>query len=187
MTAHVKFGKISRIQIDTHMRQVDNGAKVHLKAVGICPEGNRMSTMNGLRFDWQVETGHGNVRMLKDEHHLQAHGYTSDDLVIKTLRTGVTSLSVRILEPGYEDVAPASIKLTIVDPFVIEFADSFVEDGRSDWSVLPVSALNLQTFIELKREDQALDFREIATTYYEWAVDSEHAAVSNRGVFHSYD
>lgn len=81
LTAHIKFGKISRLQIDTHMRQVDNGAKVHLKAVGIDAEGNRLSTLDGLHFDWQVETGHEHIRILKDEreHHLQTHGYLSHD------------------------------------------------------------------------------------------------------------
>lgn len=81
---------------------------------------------------------------------MQTRGYTtldsnaqSDDLVIKTLKVGISSLSVRITEPGYEDVAAASIKLTIVDPFVVEFADSFIEDDHSNWGVLPVSSLNL--------------------------------------------
>lgn len=107
--------------------------------------------------------------------------------MIKTLGVGVTSLSVRMLEPGYEDVAPASIKLTIVDPFVVEFADSFIEEDHSNWGVLPVSALNLQTFIEVKREDQELEFRQAENTNYEWAVDSALGAISNRGLFTSFE
>jgi len=41
------------------------------------------------------------------------------DFVLRALEVGVTQLSVKILEPGYEHVKPAAINLTIVEPFDI--------------------------------------------------------------------
>jgi hypothetical protein len=70
---------------------------------------------------------------LKDSAHLKARGHShaaeldwtqGDDFILRALEVGVTELLVRILEPGYEHVKPATIKLTIVDPFIILPADS---------------------------------------------------------------
>ena len=43
----------------------------------------------------------------------------SDVLFLKGLRTGTATLSVRIMEPGYENVLPAFVTLTITEPFVV--------------------------------------------------------------------
>jgi hypothetical protein len=38
---------------------------------------------------------------------------------LKAVKAGFTSIQVKILEKGYDHIAPALIKLTIVEPFVI--------------------------------------------------------------------
>jgi hypothetical protein len=43
----------------------------------------------------------------------------SDVLFLKGLKTGMATVSVRIMEPGYEDVQPSIVQLTITEPFVI--------------------------------------------------------------------
>jgi len=43
----------------------------------------------------------------------------SDVLFLKGLRTGTATLSVRLMEPGYENVEPAFVTLTITEPFVV--------------------------------------------------------------------
>jgi len=43
----------------------------------------------------------------------------SDVLFLKGLKTGMATISVRIMEPGYETVQPANVQLTITEPFVI--------------------------------------------------------------------
>jgi hypothetical protein len=43
----------------------------------------------------------------------------SDVLFLKGIRTGTATLSVRIMEPGYESVEPAFVTLTITEPFVL--------------------------------------------------------------------
>jgi hypothetical protein len=43
----------------------------------------------------------------------------SDVLFLKGLKTGMATLSVRIMEPGYEEVLAAHVTLTITEPFVV--------------------------------------------------------------------
>lgn len=43
----------------------------------------------------------------------------SDILFLKGIRTGVATLSVKLMEPGYESVPPAYVTLTITEPFVV--------------------------------------------------------------------
>lgn len=43
----------------------------------------------------------------------------SDVLFLKGLRTGTATVSVRIMEQGYEEVLPAIVELTITEPFVV--------------------------------------------------------------------
>ena len=43
----------------------------------------------------------------------------SDVLFLKGIRTGTAVVSVRIMEPGYENVLAAQVTLTITEPFVV--------------------------------------------------------------------
>jgi hypothetical protein len=46
-------------------------------------------------------------------------GINDDDYFLKSLENGMTTIKVEILEKGYENVKPATITLTIIDPFMI--------------------------------------------------------------------
>ena len=68
---------------------------------------------------------------MKDSH-MKVHGHShleeqswvqSDDFVLKAIEPGYTTLKVKILEEGYENVNTATINLTIVDPFIIQPKD----------------------------------------------------------------
>ena len=43
----------------------------------------------------------------------------SDVLFLKGLKTGTAIVSVKIMEPGYENVPAAQVTLTITEPFVV--------------------------------------------------------------------
>jgi hypothetical protein len=43
----------------------------------------------------------------------------SDVLILKGLISGTAIISVKINEPGYENVAPSKVTLTVTEPFVI--------------------------------------------------------------------
>lgn len=85
--------------------------------------------MEGLRFEWNIEQGTDIVKIvsMKDASKKQSQRQKemefsklhSDVLFLKGLRTGSATVSVKILEPGYENIEPAKVTLTITEPFVI--------------------------------------------------------------------
>ena len=52
LTAQIKVAKIARLEIHSRMRQVAKNDKVHLEARAIDSEGNSISSLDGLQFDW---------------------------------------------------------------------------------------------------------------------------------------
>lgn len=56
-----------------------------------------------------------------DHQHVDEKSWMqADDFFLKALHFGETEISVKILEKGYENIAPAQIKITVVNPFVIK-------------------------------------------------------------------
>jgi len=155
LTAQIKVARIARIEISSRFRQVSRGDTLHLQVRAYDAEGNVFSSLDGLRFDWQVKAGHDNIRQLpfKDLLHAKAHGHThvdeaggdeGDDFLIKAVDVGRADVAVRILARGYEHINQANMTLTIVDPFVIVAADDFFEGPTpfSPVSILPTSSFN---------------------------------------------
>ena len=91
-------------------------------------EGNLFNGLDGFRFDWNVEEGRDNVKVVslqvaahasasrfqKEFDHMQ-----TDVLFLKGLKQGQSIVSARLLEPGYEEVSLSQITLTISEPFII--------------------------------------------------------------------
>lgn len=62
------------------------------------------------------EAAHKSSELKREMEFSKMH---SDELFLKGLRTGTATLSVRLMEPGYENVEPAFVTLTITEPFVV--------------------------------------------------------------------
>lgn len=184
------------------MRQINTGDNLHLEVIAYDSQGNTMSTLDGLHFDWTVDSGHENIRVIpfKDVDHLRAHGHmhldegaaeNGDDMTLHALRPGFTQISVRIREPGYEKVAMASIKLTIVDQFVIQAADeSFeMEQHGGDIAMLPVSELQLKAMLVQRQDDGRMEYKDVkSNSNYEWTVETKtkvSGSVEQLGLFRS--
>lgn len=43
----------------------------------------------------------------------------SDVLFLKGVKSGIASISVKLMEPGYEELSPAFVPIVITEPFVI--------------------------------------------------------------------
>ena len=134
---------------------MSRGDNLHLQVRAYDAEGNVFSSLDGLRFDWRVMSGHSNIRELpfKDVMHGKLHGHThidekageeGDDFLINAVEVGKASISVRILARGYEHIKQANMSLIIVDPFVIAVADEYFEGPTpfSPVSILPTSTFN---------------------------------------------
>lgn len=77
-------------------------------------EGNIFNSLEGLRFEWNIDQGTDIVKIvtMKEAAHKQSElqkemefsKMHSDVLFLKGLRTGTATLSVKIMEPGYDSV-----------------------------------------------------------------------------------
>ena len=82
-----------------------------LTVQGYDKEGNVFSSLEGLVFEWKIESGEDIVKIvtLKEAHQraseikrgIEYHKQHSDVLLLKGLKSGVATISVRIIEKGY--------------------------------------------------------------------------------------
>jgi hypothetical protein len=155
-------------------------------------EGNVFSSLDGFRFDWDVVSGAQNVRRIPmKDSHMTAHGHShleeqswvqSDDFVLKAIEPGYTTLKVKILEDGYENVKAASINLTIVDPFIVmpkdESKTKIVSKSQIDIDeiirILPTSEFDLELQAVDKTENEVIKFVDIQTPNkkYDWQIEN---------------
>lgn len=124
------MSRIDRIEIDSRIRQISKGDRTHLSVRAYDREGNQFSSLSGLKFDWQINSGSEKIRRIPLEEaslSLASHPHVdgenwqqSEDFLLRALDEGHTSLSVSILGNDYQAVAAANINLTIVTPFAIK-------------------------------------------------------------------
>jgi hypothetical protein len=85
--------------------------------------------MLGFRFEWSIEQGTDIIKFasLKEAQRksqeinkeMEFSKMQSDIQILKGLRSGTATISVRLIEPGYESVEPAVVHLIVTEPFVI--------------------------------------------------------------------
>ena len=168
LTAEVKVEKIHRIEIFSRFKQINRGDKLHLRVLGYDEEGNTFSSLDGLRFDWEILNGHKNIREIpfKDTAHMGlTHGHSGervgveegDDFIMKAIQEGTSKLTVRLLATGYEHIKSAEITLTIVDPFVIVPNDPSYENSIQEYqnqiNILPTCQFNFKLQYVIKQDD----------------------------------
>jgi len=212
LSTQVNLAKIKSIEIFSRTRQVNSGDHQHLQVKAYDDQGNVFSSLQGLRFNWEVQAGQQFLRRVnpRDSQHnfkdlslQEEKAWTlSDQFFFKALSKGYASLSVQILERGYEHVPTAALSnLTIVDPFVIQpatpaspfdFLEQHSETGIQDDGVLrlpPNSHFNFKLAL-LKKEAHSLVTEEVprleSARIYSWTIsDSSLARINQDGTFES--
>lgn len=111
-------------------------------------------------------------------------GQNDDDFFLRSVENGRTTIKVEILEGGHEAVMPASITLTIVDPFTILPAESHY--------ILPTCTFEFQlALVKNQNSDEAsLETIRNPGSKYDWQVDSADKAlgtISQDGLFQSFN
>ena len=208
LSAQIKVAQIEKLEIFSRFRQMNRGDRQHLEVRAYDDEGNVFSSLDGLHFDWEVTAGAQKIRRiaLKDSAQMKAHGrshlgesdwwHGGGDFVLRALEVGVTQLSVKILEPGYEHVKPAAISLTIVEPFDILPVGSTPGTGLGGASndeairILPNSEFQFKLALVIKTEEDDIIFEDISlpSQQYRWGLGGSSkplGLVSQDGLFQS--
>ncbi len=94
------------------MRQFYLNDYEHLHVVGYDEEGNIFSSLTGFRFDWNVESGNENVKIVSWREAARTSSELSKDfefnklqsevLFLKGINQGTAKVSAKITEVGYD-------------------------------------------------------------------------------------
>jgi nuclear pore complex protein Nup210 len=164
LRCQAKVGAVDRLGILTHYRQFSVNENQHLQVAGFDDEDNIFSSLDGLRFDWTVTSGTDVVKRLAMPDTGSRTAHRSDLFFLKGVQAGMAEVSVRILEPGYEQVGEVAIRLTVVDPFVLL-------PPRPAY-ILPTSPYQF-SLAHLRMEDDGIQHASIRLPddQYEWSVE----------------
>eukprot|EP01053_Blabericola_migrator_P004673 Blabericola_migrator_1__4672@NODE_246_length_10907_cov_93_324631_g208_i0_p1_GENE_NODE_246_length_10907_cov_93_324631_g208_i0NODE_246_length_10907_cov_93_324631_g208_i0_p1_ORF_typecomplete_len1981_score393_01Spy1/PF11357_8/0_23_NODE_246_length_10907_cov_93_324631_g208_i09226864 len=131
---------ISSFVIETTAKSLTVGGAETLRIRAFDKEGNVFTSLEGLRFEWEIGDGKVvQIASLKNDvyrpsatrRRIHEKGEQSDIILLKGLSSGRTSVKARLLEPGYEDVAPATVLLDIIEPIVAVPSSLYVMPGSA--------------------------------------------------------
>lgn len=208
LKAEVKVAKIHRIEIFSRFGQINRGDSQSLEVKAFDDEGRAFTTLEGFKFDWTVVSGGDNIRRIKPreaghskEHRKHGHEISEegskndDDFYCRGLQAGVTTIKVKILENGYEQVPPAFVNFTIVEPFTIMpdpsvFPSVVSIPSSESIYILPTSDFQYRLSLIEMGEDLSLIYsdQKLPSPKYAWSLSnsSKHLGqIGQDGLFRS--
>ena len=87
--------------------------------MGYDDDDNIFSSMDGFRFDWSIAEGTDIIKKFSAPDTGSRHSHHSDYFFIRSMKAGFAKVSVKLEEPGYDQVTMVSKRLIVVDPFII--------------------------------------------------------------------
>ncbi|XP_072277334.1 nuclear pore membrane glycoprotein 210 [Pyxicephalus adspersus] len=143
---------INEIQIESTTRELyldDSPLKLIIQALDA--EGNTFSTLAGIAFDWAVikdtemdgyTDSHNTLRILKYLEstyvppsyitEMEKVAKQGDTILVSGMKTGSSKLRAKMLEPVYENVNPAEVRLLILENILLDPAyDIYLLVGSS--------------------------------------------------------
>lgn len=135
--------------------------------------------MDGFQFDWSITEGNDIIKKFSTPDTGSKNLHHSDYFFIRSTKAGFTSVSVKLEEPGYENIKLVSKKLTVVDPFIILPAEPVY--------ILPTSEFPF-TLAHLDMEADGMEHRpiKIPSTQFKWStLDAKIGSVKDDGKYQS--
>jgi hypothetical protein len=131
LRVEASVGRIASIQIINTREQLNVESTDPLKILAFNDKRAAFSTVQGLMFQWEAENqGAGALKIvamtetaykgsegLRDIESKHQH---SDVAMVKGVRTGKANVSAKLLERGYEEVAPATVAIQVIEPFILK-------------------------------------------------------------------
>ncbi|CAG9312231.1 NUP210 [Blepharisma stoltei] len=141
LKCEVKVEKIVRLEILTTVKSFRVQDHQRLLAQAYDAEGNVFSSLEGLRFRWQIVSGSDamGIPRLKDSlvtssevrREIENSNYQSDIILVEGKSTGIANITLKIEEPGYEDIPVAWTIISISEPFTIIPSTEIIVPVRS--------------------------------------------------------
>ena len=129
LKCEAKVKPIRRLQILTKFRTLDVGDHEQVELIAFDEENNSFTTLEGLKFEWSVQ-GQGradfvnfrdsNFKTTEERHRLENMNYQSDIIILRGIRTGKVTLSVKLLDRSYSTEIATSVDIFVIEHFEIE-------------------------------------------------------------------
>jgi len=184
MKLDARIQRISTLEIFTTTRTINVGDTHIIRVQGFDDEGNAFSTLENLRFDWIIGNSdqdayitllpmkEADVVSSQSRLEMEQKKMQTDMILIEGLKTGTAKLTVRIVEPGYENVEPFIVFIHVQEPFEILPAYTIY--------MAPGTLLDYKLYTYYKNE--AKKEISIPSENYSWTFDqTEYAKIDNSG------
>jgi len=112
------------------MRSIDVDDINILEVQAFDHEGNVFSTVEGIKFQWRIEENPQALRIIpikearfktsQKKLDMERKRQMSDIALLKGLKTGISIVSVQLIEDEYRDVEKSHIKLSVIEPFTLD-------------------------------------------------------------------
>ena len=188
LKCEVKLSKIRKLEILTTVKSFRVQDYQTLIAQAYDEEGNVFSSLEGLRFKWQIVNGNEamGIPRLKDSlvtssearREIENSNYMSDVILVEGKSTGVANISLKIEEPGYENIPVTWTSISISEPFALVPSPQVY--------LPPRSALDFELYKIYEGKDY---FRiQLPSREYSWhSLDYSLIDVSDSGTIHTKD
>lgn len=147
LKCEAKVKPIRRLQILTKFRTLDVGDHEQVELIAFDEENNSFTTLEGLKFEWSVR-GEGqadfvnyrdsNFKTTKERHRLEDMNYQTDIVILRGIRTGRVTLSVKLLDRSYQSEISTTVDIFVIEHFEIE--------PQRDMFLMPCSEKQLKLF-----------------------------------------
>ena len=143
-------GVIDKLAISIRFHYLYTGDYKYIEVVAYDDDGDIFSDLDGFRFDWSIVSGHEFIKITDKPEGIRHHRESQSDVAfLKGLAAGPAEISVRIKEPGYDYIKTVSVKIQVVDPFVLE--------PHREVYILPTSAYYYKLHKLVRDKDGAIN------------------------------
>lgn len=121
-----------------------------IEVIAYDDDGDIFSDLDGFRFDWSIVSGHEYIKITdKPEGIRHQRESQSDVAFLRGLAAGPAEISVQIKEPGYDYIKSVSVKIQVVDPFILE--------PHREVYILPTSSYDFKIHKLVRDKDGAIN------------------------------
>ena len=179
LKCEAKVKPITRLQILTKFRTLDVGDHEQVELIAFDEENNSFTTLEGLKFEWSVR-GEGranfvnfrdsNFKTTEERHRLENMNYQSDIVILRGIKTGKVTLTVKLLDRSYGKTIMTSVDIFIIEHFEIE--------PQRDIFMLPCSMRQLELYT-VRTENYKMKRKQInlPNSEFLWSTGDESLAV----------
>jgi hypothetical protein len=130
LKCEARVAKVARLSIFTSLLKINVDDINSLRVIAFDEAGAAFASVAGFRFDWRAKNNdQQSLKIIQSSDTLmktsgvysemERQNWMTDIAFLKGQKTGTADIEVRLIEPGYESVARAAVKISVIEPFTL--------------------------------------------------------------------